>query len=160
MSRILKSRRAKVLLGTVAALAIAAVAAAFWTGTGSGTANATSSTGTSVTVDNVAFDAGLYPGKEEAVTFDVTNDSSTEKAYVAKETLSIDSVKDADGNAITAACASDFVISAQPTAIAAELNPSQKVSPTGGKIKLNDTNVSQDACKGAVVTVKAVANAS
>lgn len=160
MSRILKSRRAKALLGAVAALAITAVAVAYWTGTGSGTGSAASSTGTSVTVNHIAFDPGLYPGKEEAVTFDVTNNSSTEKAYVASETLSIDSVKTSGGATITDACASDFVISQQPTAIAAEINPSATVSPTGGKIKLNDTGVNQDACKGAVVTVKAVANAS
>jgi hypothetical protein len=160
MSRIIKTRRAKVLLGAMAALAVTAVAFAFWTATGSGTGSATSSAGTSVTVGNIAFDDGLYPGKSEAVTFDVTNDSSTEKAYVGSETLSIDSVKDVNGDAITADCADDFVISQQPDAIAAEIDPSDTVSPTGGEITMNDTTSNQDACKGAVVTVKAEANAS
>jgi hypothetical protein len=159
MSRIIKSRRALVL-GIVGALAIAVAAFAFWTATGSGTGSATSSAGTSVTVSNIAFDGGLYPGKEEPVSFDVTNASSTEKAYVASETLSIDAVKNGTGTDITSTCAKANFTLTQPAAIAGEIDPNATVSPTGGTIKMEDTSSNQDGCKGAVVTIKAVANAS
>src|SRR4051794_25905401 len=86
MSRILKSRRAKLLVGLVAALSVTAVALAYWTngGTGSGTAS-TGNTSDNLTITATGW-GGLVPGDSKDVSVTLSN-PNTFTSHVKKVTL-------------------------------------------------------------------------
>jgi hypothetical protein len=155
-----KSTKKRVLaaLSVVGILVVAVAAFAYWTtsGTGSGTATAGSDAGVTVT-GNPAN--GIYPGGNVAVTTNIANSSATQAQFVSNlhVTISVDSAH------ATAGCdAADFTYKADSEASGAS-NPhtvtlNHEIAAGGnydvaGKVFMADTNVNQDACKGATLTL-------
>lgn len=96
MSRIIKSRRTQVLLGAVAALAIAAAAIAYWTSSGSSSTTATTTAGVATVFDfnpAPATAAGLAPGvAAKELTGAVKNTDTTASYKLQKITATLKNV--------------------------------------------------------------------
>jgi hypothetical protein len=170
MRRISTKSAVAVVAGAALVAGGAGVAYAYWTATGTGTGSATTSTG----APNLSFGAtsaltAMYPGDApQAFHVDLTNNAQN-KAYVAgvKAYLTIDSAH------ATAGCsAADYVLGASTAGTAAAPGSAATAIPltwtatelasngsatVSGAIGFNDTGVSQDACKGASVTINYLA---
>lgn len=143
MSRLLKSRRAKVVAVAVAALAIAASAFAYWTSQGTGTGNATVGTSASLTITNVTIANTLVPGGSSAVTYSVNNAGSSKAKFtdVVADTPAI--------TGLPAGCdAADFTFTPNATASGTELAAGDSTNGSG-TLAFANTSANQDACKNA-----------
>lgn len=152
MSRILKTRRAKVLGVAMAAMAIAAVAAfAYWTtsGSGSGTATAGSANGT-LTLHASGW-AGITPGGSKTVSFTADNLGTSD--------LRLGTISGTVTTSDPACKATDF---SMPDVVANQTIPAGSsalaVTQTGTLSFQNDAVNSQDACKGATITITLTSN--
>jgi hypothetical protein len=135
-------------LATVAALAVAGIAYAYWTTTGSGTGSGSvaSSNGT-LTLHGTVTDA-LTPAGSSTVTFTADN-PGTSSLQVG--TVHLDSVTT---DAAHSGCVTDDFTMPDVTGgdvIAAK--SSGHALTHSGTITMADTAVSQDACKGATLTL-------
>jgi hypothetical protein len=156
MSRILNRKR--VVLGIVAALAITAAAYAYWTTSGSGSGTATAGTDKGVTVAGDPAD-GIYPSGNVAVSTVITNSSATQPQYVKNLHVSISNDKSGTG------CSNSwFTYKADADAVAnvasnPHTSPVDYDIPAGGtktvagKVFMSNETSSQDACKGAKLTL-------
>ena len=152
-----KFSKKQYLVAGAAALVVAAgtgTAFAYWTSSGSGTGTATTATSnTSLTVNQVSVPVDMAPGiAPEAITFTVTNNSSTQSAFVTNVTISIASVT-AGPIAATHTCdATDYVLT-QPTWTGVELahgaTSSSNATATLGFA--DNASLNQNNCQGAVV---------
>jgi hypothetical protein len=151
-------KRVLAALSVVSILVVAVAAYAYWTTSGSGSGSATAGSDAGVTVAGDPAN-GIYPGGSSAVTTVITNSSSTQAQQVSNlhVTISIDSTH------ATAGCdAADFTYKADSEASGAS-NPhtvtlNHEIAAGGtydvaGKVFMADTNVNQDACKGATVNL-------
>jgi len=142
-----KKRNIIVILSALAVLALAAGAFAYWTTTGAGTGSATNAASNGTLVLHATFAAGLTPGKTEAVTFTADN-AGTSSLQVGTVT-SVVSIDAGHAGCLPA----DFTV---PTAV-----ENQRIAAGGALVPLTtsstiafaDTAVSQDLCKGAIVTL-------
>jgi hypothetical protein len=146
--KVLTKKRALVL-GVVAALAVAGVAIAYWTttGSGSGTGKVASSNGTISLSGTITEE--LTPGSTSPVTFTASNtNSSSLLVGTVHAVVSTDKV---------GCTASDFVINdtEENQAIPAK---TEEALTTDGSIKMVDSAGNQDACKGATVTLTLSSN--
>jgi hypothetical protein len=148
--RKLLTKKRALVLGVVAVLAVAGIAVAYWTttGSGSGSGSVASSNGT-LTLHGTITEA-LTPGGKSPVTFTATNaGSSSLQVGTAKAVVSIDATH------ATAGCkASDFTIAdtVENQVIAKE--SSAVALAHNGSISMADTEESQDACKGAEISLE------
>ena len=129
---------AAVLLGT------AGGAYAYWTSTGSGSGTAAAGTASTVTVNQTSSVAGLVPGGAAiplSGTFTSTNNNVVVTGLMA--TVAVDK---------PACLVSDFVI-AGTAVIVNDAPATYSKTWSGLTIKLNNTALNQDACKGAAVTI-------
>lgn len=135
----------------VAVIASGGIAFAYWTSTGSGTGSATTGTSSAweVTVDDVNL-ADLTPGgPADTVGFSVKNNNSGVQS-LASTTASV------TGTSNPGCTAADFEVSA--TTIAYGSVASGATVNGTFTVKMIDTGVNQDACKG--VTVNLAVDAS
>lgn len=137
----------KLALALIGVLAVTGVAVAFWTGAGSGTATGTVGSGGTITV-NGTFATGIAPGLTRAVSLTASNPTSS---AVQVGTVSLASVA-VDAAHSTCAVA-DFtmpdVVEGQSVAAGGTNVP----LANGGTLTMANTAVSQDACKGATLTL-------
>lgn len=148
------SSKLKVALGaTVATVAISGAAFAYFTTTGDGTGTGTTGTSTALVIHGTAATT-LYPGTSSTVSFTVDN-ASPGHQYV--NTITLTGVT-TDSAHTTAGCAvADFTM---PNVTAAQDVPSGNgtaITATG-TITMANTGVSQDACKGAPLTLHLTSN--
>jgi hypothetical protein len=131
------------------------VAYAYWTttGSGSGTATAQSSNGTVTLHANIADASSLYPGGSAAVAFTADNDGAT-NLYVG--TITVKSITTSDTHCL----ATDFSMDASTYAENTEVahNTDGVSLPLGGTLSFANSDVSQEACKGATITVNVTSN--
>lgn len=143
MSRLLKSRRAKVAVVAIAALAIAASAYAYWTSTGTGSGSASVGSSAALTITDVSIADTLVPGGSSAVSYTVTNNGTSPVKFsdVIADTPAI--------TGLPAGCdAADFTFTPGTPASGTELAASG--STTGsGTLAFANTSANQDACKNA-----------
>jgi hypothetical protein len=137
------------VLGVVAALAVAGIAIAYWTTTGSGegSGSVAASNGT-LTLHGTITNA-LTPGGSSPVAFTADNGgSSSLQVATVKAVVSID-----DGHAKAGCNASDFTIAdtAENQVIAA--HSTGVALGKEGSISMADTSENQDACKGATISL-------
>lgn len=135
----------------VAVIASGGIAFAYWTSTGSGTGSATTGTSSAweVTVDDVNL-ADLTPGgPADTVGFSVKNNNSGVQS-LASTTASV------TGTSNPGCTAADFEVSAT-TITYGSVASGATVNGTF-TVKMIDTGVNQDACKG--VTVNLAVDAS
>lgn len=134
-------------LGGLVAVAIAVVAVAYWTGSGSGTGTGAVGTVGSVTLTGTVT-PGSAPGTSEPVSFTAANPSESSIQVTKVHLVSVE----ADG--AHAACETDDFTMADVTQdheVPAEAT--NEALPNDGSLVYANTAVSQDACKGATLTL-------
>jgi hypothetical protein len=140
-------KRAVAVLGSVAAVAIAVAAVAYWTGSGSGSGSAQVGTSESVTLTGTVS-SGSAPGTSQPVSFTAANPG---ESPIRITSVHLDSIA-VDGAHPTCETA-DFTM---PDVIQNHLVPAQATEealPNNGSLTYANTAVSQDACKGATLTL-------
>lgn len=140
-------KRALVVAVVAAVGLIAAIAGyAYWSTTGSGSGSSTAGTTSAITL-HASFPSGIYPGGTEPVSFtaDSTNPGNVRVGTVHLASVTVDAGHSA---CVTA----DFTM--PDVAENVEIpNGSGTALPTNGTLSFADTAVSQDACKGATITL-------
>lgn len=143
MSAITK-RRSIAGVAVAALLALSVAAYAYWTTTGSGSGSAANAGANGTLVLHASFDAGLTPGGSTPVTY--TADNSGTSSLQLHNIHSVVTTSD-DG------CkASDFSIADVTSDVTVPKSTTGKTVGTG-TLAFADTDVNQDACKGATVTL-------
>ncbi|HXS48236.1 MAG TPA: hypothetical protein VN756_12340 [Solirubrobacterales bacterium] len=150
--KILTTRRAMTVLAGFCVLAIAAGAYAYFTTSGSGTATATVGTASAVTLKGTVT-GNLYPGSSSPVTLTVDNPSS------GKQRVGTISLEKITADAGHASC-SVVITGGNPDFTMADVVVNKTYAPGNGQavtpngsLAMNDTEVSQDACQGATLTL-------
>jgi hypothetical protein len=148
------SRKQSVLGAVAAILLIAAGAYAYWTSTGSGTGSASAGTTSAVTVNQTTTLSAMYPGDSAQTISGNFDNPNSGPVYVGTVTASIASVTKASGAPAGTCDASDFTLANAAMSVNAEVAAgTAKGSWTGATIKFNNKASSQDACKGAAVSL-------
>jgi hypothetical protein len=146
----LSKKSVVIAAGTILFLS-AGAAYAYWTNTGSGSGTAATGTNAAVTVNQTSSISGLYPGgSAQTLSGDFTNPNSgaTWVTAVTATGLSVDSTH------ATAGCLSaDYTLGGSAAVAASVPAGANQGSWTGLTIQLNNTVISQDACKGATITI-------
>jgi hypothetical protein len=148
-----KFKRGIVVGATTVALVGGGVAYAYWTTSGSGTGSAATSAGAAnLAIAQTSTISNMYPGDgPQTIAGTVTNNASN-SAYVAKVTVSITSVTQAQG--ATGTCdASDYTLSSPDMAIGKDVAAGASTSFSGATIQFNNKASNQDGCKGATVNL-------
>ena len=128
------------IVGTGAALA-------YWTETGSGSGSAAAGSTSPVTVVQTSTVTGLYPGGPAQALSGTFNNPNPGKVFIS--TVKVTKVETSDANCLAA----DFTIGGAAN-VNAEIAAGTGVGAWNGlTIKLENTGVSQDACKNATVTL-------
>ncbi len=147
MPRFVNRKRAVAVLGGLAAVAIAAVAVAFWTGTGSGSGSGTvGASGTVTLVGTVA--PGIAPGTAEPVALAASNATKSPIQVGAVELTGIE-VDEAHETCVVA----DFTTAKVTENYEVLAEAAGEALPAEGSLVYANTGVSQDACKGATLTL-------
>jgi hypothetical protein len=140
------SKKRLFIPAAVAALMVVGVAAyAFWTTTGSGQGSATVAADNGTLVIHATAPSGLTPGDSQDITFTVDNDNSS-SLYV--DTIHLDSV-DADNACDVADFSMDDVVEGATVPASTD----GYAMPNKGTLTFADTEVNQDACKSANLTL-------
>ena len=147
MRRLLTIRKAVAMLGVVAALAITAVAVAYWTGSGSGSGSAAVGTNGAVVLTGTVT-PGSAPGTAEPVTFTAANPSGS-PIQVGKVHLVSIAVDSEHAACVTA----DFTMADVTESHQVPAGATVDALPNAGSLVYANTAVSQDACKGATLTL-------
>ena len=143
----LKQRKWLTALVAVVVLAGAGAAVAYWTGGGSGTGTGTAGSGGTVTVTGTVG-PGVAPGISVPVTFTAANPST---AAIQVTTVHLDSVA-VDAGHVGCAVA-DFTMADVTQSHEVPKGATVEPLPVNGSLAYADTAVSQDACKGATLTL-------
>ncbi len=139
----------KIIAGVAAgAIVLGAGGAAFayWTASGSGSSTGTVAASNGAIVLHAAFpNAALYPGGSQIVTFTADNGGA--------QAVSVGTVHTVVTTSDPLCLAADFTVAdvAENQSIAA--GASGTVLANSGTISMTNTNVNQDACKGATLTL-------
>jgi hypothetical protein len=142
---LLRKKRALGVLSAIAVLAVAGIAVAYWTttGSGSGTGKVAATNGTLALHGSITNE--LTPGSTSAVTFTADNTgTSSLQVGTVKAVVSTDKVGCEVADFTIADTEENQVIPAGKSGVALTKN---------GSITMADTVVSQDACKGATITL-------
>lgn len=143
---IVASATAGVLLG-------GGVAVAYWTTSGTGTASATAGTSSPVVISQTGpAITGMYPGMAGvAVPISINNPSSAAQ-QVSSVAVAVGTITGGTPTVADPSCdASDFTVAS--TFVPTVLAPGATAFPAVISIAMNETNVSQDACKNATVNL-------
>jgi hypothetical protein len=141
------TKRRMITLGTIATFAIAGLAYAYWTGTGTGTGTGTVGDGGTVTVEGTLA-PGIEPGSSAGVSFTAANatDSPIQITDVHLEGIT------PDGD--HAACETgDFTMSDATQNHQVPAGATAETLPNNASLVYENTEVNQDACKGATLTL-------
>jgi hypothetical protein len=140
MRKINNKKKAAAVLGAgVIALTSGGVALAYWTSTGAGTGTAATGTVADVSVVQTSSSAGLYPGGSVPLTGNFNNSNAG--------SVRVGSVTAVVGTLPTGCVAADFTISGTAPVNAEIASGSGVGAWSGLTLTMNDTAVSQDACK-------------
>jgi hypothetical protein len=146
-------RRHLILLSSVAVvLAIAGGAFAYWTTTGAGSGTSTNAATAGTLTLHAVWAGGLAPGVTLPVTYTADNASLTSGMRIG----TISAVVGVDAPHIACALA-DITVAPVAENVTIPKNTAG-VALTSGSIVFADTGVSQDACKGAVITLTLSSN--
>jgi hypothetical protein len=154
--KIFSSRKRVAAIGVVTAATLVGggMAYAYWTTTGSGTGEAAVGTSNATVTVTQGSLLAMYPGDApQDLVLTVTNNSSTQNAYVGALTATITTDK--------GGCTySDFKINGVEALATTPLIWTGTDIAKGGfavnsanKIQFNNTNADQDACQGAAVEI-------
>ena len=147
----MRMTRKKLIAGAAAvavALGISGAAYAFWTTSGAGTTTATVALSNGSLVINATVAPGIYPGGTADVAFTADNSNATDLQI---GTLHLVSVQ-ADG-AHSGCDTSDFTMADVVESQTILNNTAGTALAHDGTLVYANTGVSQDACKGATLTL-------
>lgn len=142
-------KRTALVLAAVAVLAVAGLAVAYWTTTGSGEGSGAVASSNGTLTLHGTISKELTPGGSSPVAYTADNEnSSSEQVGTVKAVVTID-----DAHAKAGCKASDFTIAdtAEGQTIAAKATGVALAHE--GTIEMADTAESQDACKGAAISL-------
>jgi hypothetical protein len=135
------------VIGAVFAAAVAVAAFAYWSGTGSGTGSGDVGTSSSVALTGTVA-PGSAPGTSQSVSFTAANAS---KSPIRVSTVHLVGVT-VDG--AHAACeTADFTMANVTENHQVPAEATTEALPNNGSLVYANTSVSQDACKGATLTL-------
>ena len=143
-----RNRTRKVaIIGAVVAGAIAVAAYAYWSGTGSGTGSGNVGTSSSVALTGTVA-PGSAPGTSESVSFRAANasDSPIQVSAVHLVGVTVDAAHSACETA-------DFTMADVIENHQVPAKATTEALPNNGSLVYANTSVSQDACKGATLTL-------
>lgn len=146
MSRITK-KSLLAALGTLAVVAIGGLAYAYWTGSGTGTGTGTVGTSGSVVLSG-SVTSGIAPGTSEPVSLTAANSSSAATQVTTVHLVSI--AADAGHGACATA---DFSMADVTENHQVPAGATADPLPSNGTLVYANTPISQDACKGATLTL-------
>jgi hypothetical protein len=141
------SRKVVAVITVVGVLAIAGAAFAYFTGAGSGSGTAVVGTSGAVTVTATVPD-GITPGTTVPISFAAAN-ATNSGVFVTGVTLTSVAVDSANAGCVTG----DFSMAPVTESHEVPANATAEPLPTDGVLAYADTAVSQDACKGATLTL-------
>lgn len=147
-----KKRIAILAVGVLVAIAAASGAYAYYTSSGTGSGTATVGSDSGVAIQNVSIPSSLYPGGSVTVTFDIKNNSANTPVKVGN-VIADTSGGNTDGiSGLPVGCsAGDFHFGA--VTVNQEIAKGDTLTGVTGTLSMDDTNVNQDACKGATPTL-------
>ena len=148
-----KKRFALIATTTAAVLIGSGVAVAYWTTTGSGTGTAATGTTSTVTVNQTgAAITGLYPGGPAVqVPFNIVN-GNVSGQYIATVALSVTNTTIAA--VVQPGCtAADFTVTNGTIGAVVPTGTTNYPTGVGATIKMLDTGVNQNACRGVTVNL-------
>ncbi|MCW2962715.1 MAG: hypothetical protein JWM90_3102 [Thermoleophilia bacterium] len=151
MSKLI-SRRRIAAFGVVLALASTGIAVAYWTGGGSGSGSATVGTSGNVTLTGT-IGAGLAPGTDVPVALTAAN-ATTSDIFVGTVRLVSISVDGAHATCDT----DDFSMADVAQGHQVPAGATAEALPVDGSLVFAESGVSQDACKGATLTLTLSSN--
>ena len=147
----MKRKTRTIAIAGVLTFAASGGAFAYWTTTGAGTGLATNASANGTIVLHAGFLNGLTPGASEPVTYTADN-FGTSSLFVG----TITPVVGIDGGH-PLCLAGDFTIPATASDVRVPAITSGFAAGSG-TLSFADTGVSQDACKGAIVTLTLTSN--
>jgi len=147
MQNFTKHRKLVVIAGVIAALAIAGGAFAYWTGGGTGSGTGTVGTSGSVTLAGTVT-PGIAPGLSVPVSFTAANSGTSAVQVTTVHLVSV--AADAEHSACVTA---DFSMEDVTQAHEVPAGATTEALPTNGALAYANSGVSQDACKGATLTL-------
>lgn len=143
----LKSRKWLVALLGIAVLAGAGAAIAYWSGGGTGTGSGTAGSGGTVTLTGTVA-AGSAPGVSVPVTFKAANATTSPIRVTTVHLVNV--TVDAGHSACVTA---DFTMADVAQGFEVPAGATAAGLPSPGALAYANTAVSQDACKGATLTL-------
>jgi hypothetical protein len=150
-------KRALFAITTVVAVVAAGAALAYFTSSGSGTGTATVGSSSALTL-HATVSTTLYPGASSPVSFTVDNPSQGAERIgtITLSSITVDSSHSTCSTALTGS-KPDFTMAPVVVNHTYPAGNGQAVSP-GATLTMNDTEISQDACQGATLTLHVVNN--
>jgi hypothetical protein len=149
--RLLKRKAVVVAMALAMVVGTSATAFAWWSsgGTGGGSASAADPGTGTVTVNQTSTTSGLFPDGPHAELKGNFDNNSGSKLYVSQVAATIADV-DKPGCGVE-----NFVLEPATTPVNLNLDPGTGVGSWSGiKIRMVDTGLNQDACKGATVALE------
>jgi hypothetical protein len=142
-------RRKKIIagLGAVGVIAITSFAIAYWTGGGSGSGSAAVGTNGAVVLTGTVT-PGIAPGTAEPVSFTAANASGSPIQVTKVHLVSI-AVDSENAACVTA----DFTMADVTQTHLVPAGATAEALPNNGSLVYANTEVSQDICKGATLTL-------
>lgn len=149
MRKMTKKSKIAAVAASAALLAAGGGAAyAYWSTTGSGSGNSTAATATNAVVIHVAFDKDIAPGQTRVISYTADNpNSSSTPVTLTNATVT------ASGS-----CDASWFGATVPTGTKTLAGNATGVDMGQGTLTFSDANTSQDACKGATITVTVGSN--
>jgi hypothetical protein len=149
--RLTKKPKAIIVGAAIVGLASAGVAYAYWTTSGTGSATATTGTVVGITVNETTSATNLYPGGPAQPLAGNFNNSNAGAVYVASVTAAL-------GTLPTGCLPADFTIAGTALVGANVASGTGVGSWSGLTIAMNNTGVSQNACKASSIPLVLTSN--
>jgi hypothetical protein len=144
----IRSKKFTILaLGAIASVLVAYAAFAYWTGNGSGSGSGNVGTNGATTLTGTVTN-GVAPGTAVPVSFTAANPTNSAIHVTTVHMVSL--VADSGHNTCNVA---DFTMADVTENYNVLANATASPLPTNGSLVYADTAVSQDACKGATLTL-------
>jgi hypothetical protein len=149
--RLTKKPKAIIVGAAIVGLASAGVSYAYWTTSGTGSATATTGTVVGITVNETTSATNLYPGGPAQPLAGNFNNSNAGAVYVASVTAAL-------GTLPTGCLPADFTIAGTALVGANVASGTGVGSWSGLTIAMNNTGVSQNACKASSIPLVLTSN--